>query len=630
LPDIADFTDTRAALLVTTGTYTDPNLGQLRSPIRDSTELAAVLADPRIGEFTVSTVLDGTDSDIRRAVVRFLSAREPVDVVLLYLSCHGLTDPRGRLYFAATNTTRDELRATAVDSTWLLEELEECRARRQVLILDCCFSGAFARGAKADGDGLDLQRRFTTTGRGRIVLTASGAAEYSYEGTLLTDGTPTASVFTAGLVEGLRTGAADRDRDGWISVEDAYQYAAGHVASHGTAQSPRRWVYGGEGSVILARNPHGPSITAGTALDEGLADGVEGGRPRADVPPAPIKTRSSIKVVIVSLALVLIGGVVSYLSSHLGIHNHGSTSSADIRAIVATIPVGKGPSDIAIDPGTHMAYVTDYDDRFVSVFDTNTNQIAAIIRVGGSPTGVAVDPTAHTAYVTNSADDTVSVIDTTTNTVTGTLRVGKHPWGVAIDSGARTAYVVNSGDDTLAVINTTTEKVTTHEPPLDFKNPIYAVAVDPTSHNIYLGSNNGSIPVVNVTINTLVDVIQGIAGGGFSPDAVVIDPTTHTLYATNTSANTVAVIDTITNTVTGTIGVARGDNPWGTAIDSGKHTAYITDTGGGSISVVDTTDNDVMGQIHVGRSPQAAVTDPISHRTYVVNHDDATVSVIAP
>jgi len=67
----------------------------------------------------------------------------------------------------------------------------------------------------------------------------------------------------------LRTGQADRDGDGYISVEDAYVHAADHVKATGSAQSPQRWLYGAEGEIVLARNPRGVALTA-SALPEAL------------------------------------------------------------------------------------------------------------------------------------------------------------------------------------------------------------------------------------------------------------------------------------------------------------------------------------------------------------------------
>ena len=44
----------------------------------------------------------------------------------------------------------------------------------------------------------------------------------SYEGKPLTSDVVAASMFTEGLVHGLSSGTADRDRDGLITVEDAF------------------------------------------------------------------------------------------------------------------------------------------------------------------------------------------------------------------------------------------------------------------------------------------------------------------------------------------------------------------------------------------------------------------------
>ena len=253
----------RLALVVATAVYTaDVGLRQLRAPARDAADLAQVLADPGIGGFTVTSVIDQPAQQIRLAIEDFLADRSTQDLLLVYLSCHGLLDSYRRLYFAATDTRKDRLGSTGVESAWVLDQLEHCRARRQVLILDSCFSGAFAHGAKGEAD-LGLQDRFLSQGRGRVVLTASTATEYSFEGDP-TDAaiTPTGSVFTAALVQGLRTGAADLDHDGHVSVDDAYAYVFDKVQAAGAAQTPQRWLYGAEGRIWLARSPGGPAITS--------------------------------------------------------------------------------------------------------------------------------------------------------------------------------------------------------------------------------------------------------------------------------------------------------------------------------------------------------------------------------
>jgi len=262
----------RVALIVATARYDDPALRQLRAPVRDSGDFVEVLGDPGIGGFKITQVIDQTEGAIRRAIASFLSGRGVDDTVLVYLSCHGVQDAHGRLFFAATDTVKDQPVATAVRATELWEQMEDCRSRRMILILDCCFSGAFNKNTKGD---TDLERQLAPQGRGRSVLTASRGFEYSFEGEPLNSADAPGSVFTTGLVEGIRTGAADANGDGLISLVDAYDYAYRHVQRVGAKQTPQHWLFGGEGAtLVLARSPAGRMVIP-APLPEPLAAGLD-------------------------------------------------------------------------------------------------------------------------------------------------------------------------------------------------------------------------------------------------------------------------------------------------------------------------------------------------------------------
>ncbi|MFI9328910.1 transporter substrate-binding domain-containing protein [Kitasatospora sp. NPDC052868] len=267
----------RFALVVATTRYADESLRELRAPAHDADELSAVLADPQVGAFTVKRVIDRSAQEVRLALEEFLTGRDPDDLLLVYLSCHGLVDVRRRLYFAATDTRKSRLAATGVESQWLLDLLEDCRARRLVVVLDCCFSGAFAQGIKGEAD-LGLGERFHGQGRGRVVLTASRASEYSFEGEPLPGSVLPGSVFTSALVDGIRSGAADGDNDGYISVDDAYTYAFDQVRALGGRQTPQRWLYGAEGKILLARSPAGVAVVP-VDLPEALRSGLDSPHP---------------------------------------------------------------------------------------------------------------------------------------------------------------------------------------------------------------------------------------------------------------------------------------------------------------------------------------------------------------
>lgn len=241
----------RYALVIATSAYRDDaSLRQLRSPCRDAEAMAQVLANPELGGFQVTTMINRPLQELKVSVQEFLTERKSDDTVLLYASSHGLTNAENQLFFATTDTVKSLLDATALEARWVRDRLEACRAGCQIIILDCCFSGSFLD-HKGDDD-LNLAGRFPVQGRGRVVLTASRAYEYSFEGNPTDGPTTEPSVFTAGLVQGVRSGDADRDGDGRISVEEAFLYASEQVRERGTPQTPQLFVHGGEGKIMLA------------------------------------------------------------------------------------------------------------------------------------------------------------------------------------------------------------------------------------------------------------------------------------------------------------------------------------------------------------------------------------------
>lgn len=243
---------TRRALLVATSSYSDGGLAQLVSPALDAVALGEVLAAENVGDFRVSSVLNGTCSEIAQAVEDFVAEGERSDLVLLYLSCHGLKDEQGRLYFAASDTRRERLRSTALSAAFVNDVLLSCRSRQKVLLLDCCFSGAFARGMLVKADPA-VHTADNFDARGLVVLTASDATQYAFEGNALT-GHAAPSAFTATVVDGLRSGAADLDGDGLVSVDDLYEYARRRLADQQSAQRPRKWEFDVGGSIVVARS----------------------------------------------------------------------------------------------------------------------------------------------------------------------------------------------------------------------------------------------------------------------------------------------------------------------------------------------------------------------------------------
>jgi Caspase domain/WD domain, G-beta repeat len=283
----------RSALLITTAAYADAQLAWLRPPVSGAHDLAAALTDPRAGGFSVDMLTDGTETEIRLAIGRFLSGRSPDETVLLYLACHAIRD-RARLYFAATDTWLRYPQRSALPAAVVLGELDRCGAGSRLLILDCCFSGGFAE----EKGELDVATELALDGRGVAVLSGSRAREYSYEGRPISQELPR-SVFTEGLAVGLATGDADADGNGIVTVAEAYNYAYRYVSQHTPRQAPQYYLEEGQGEIVLARarprthpqarlNLTGPPAGPRPAAPGGLREpGNAARRPDAPAAPAP-------------------------------------------------------------------------------------------------------------------------------------------------------------------------------------------------------------------------------------------------------------------------------------------------------------------------------------------------------
>jgi len=247
------------ALFVGSSEYDSESLVDLKAPIADVRDLANLFRNPEIGGFDqVTELINSSETEIRQAVGSFFLNKKPEDLLLLYFSGHGVLDDRGHLYLAVKDTKPDLLRATAISADFIADDMDLCRSKRQVLILDCCHSGAFRRGIKGGGKAL-TQSTFEGNGSGRIVLTASDRREFAMEGNQVLEAAQT-SLFTHFLLEGLKSGEADRDGDSFISLDEWYDYAYDKVVSNLPTQTPRRWVYNQEGRLIIARNPKPESI----------------------------------------------------------------------------------------------------------------------------------------------------------------------------------------------------------------------------------------------------------------------------------------------------------------------------------------------------------------------------------
>ncbi len=136
-------------------------------------------------------------------------------------------------------------------------------------------------------------------------------------------------------------------------------------------------------------------------------------------------------------------------------------------------------------------------------------------------------------------------------------------------------------------------------------------------------SSSNSVSVIDTSTNTVVATVAV----GSNPVGVAITPDGTRAYVANQLSNSVSVIDTSSNTVVATVAV--GSNPVGVAITPDGTRAYVANAFSNSVSVIDTPTNNVVATVAVGRVPNFVAITPDGTRAYVTDfYDYGFVSVI--
>lgn len=218
----------------------------LRYAERDAARFGEIMR--RLGGVEALDLVEvrGEDAATVRQILHQINARirqqDATDTALVvYYSGHA--DAAG-LHLDGTTLAYDELRDIITGSP----------ARVRVLVLDGCRSGGLTRvkGARSTTEAFDLALDHRIEVEGLAIMTSSAANEDSHESERLKG-----SFFTHHLIAAL-AGAGDKDRDGRVTLSEAYAYAARRtLASSGRTRQLQHPTYAydikGRGDFVMTR-----------------------------------------------------------------------------------------------------------------------------------------------------------------------------------------------------------------------------------------------------------------------------------------------------------------------------------------------------------------------------------------
>lgn len=292
-------------------------------------------------------------------------------------------------------------------------------------------------------------------------------------------------------------------------------------------------------------------------------------------------------------------------------------------AIVNTIAVPGSPNRLVLNgDGTRLYVASSTLPQGITVIDTANFSVLRTITHVGSPIWLAMHPTAPRLYASDNSQASntpITVIDTLTNTASDQIRGFTTLNGLALNSTGARLYVADHGASQVVVIDTTNhQQIATT--PVRYPREIAIAPGNARSHlvsdlagwtSIHLGTNR----VVTQT-NTVAGQPTSIAHARFNARVYITYQDRGEVYIGNTSTAQVSTI------LDGLLG------PYQVAFHTMLEFAYITETDGNRMSILNTRTQTVTGTLTGFNKPRGIVVTPNGRTAYVANIGNSTVSQV--
>lgn len=307
--------------------------------------------------------------------------------------------------------------------------------------------------------------------------------------------------------------------------------------------------------------------------------------------------------------------------------NTATVIDLESATILATLPTGPSPHEIAVTADGRYAVITNYGDRSgpgnsLTILDLVAVTVATTIDLGmyQRPHGVAVLPSRDVALVTSEVAQVVLLVDLETGEVQSAIPTnGRASHMLAMTGAGDRVYTTNVVDGTITEIDIE-GGVPLRQIPIAAL--VEGIAVNPDGALVWIGSNKEkTVSVFDPTAGVIVATLDGF---GF-PYRMAVTPDSRAAILSDPASGEIRIVDVATleerhrivvpkDGILPTAEIPDSPAPEGIALSGDSRMAYVSLQGKNQAVAIDIQSGAIVAVFDTGGWPDGIAYSPIRRR----------------
>src|SRR5262249_33004847 len=289
--------------------------------------------------------------------------------------------------------------------------------------------------------------------------------------------------------------------------------------------------------------------------------------------------------------------------------------------LIGNAQVGLNPHGAVASPDGRILYVTIEGTNELVALDTADDKVTRRVPVGRSPNEPTVTPDGRYVFVPLRNDSAVDVIDTASFKAVDRIAVPAMPHNTYKSEDGRHIYVCSMSGQRITIIDSATRKIVSEIAPGNWVRPL-AIKRDESLAYTAISTLHGFV-VVDLHARKVIKTVElpPLPPGTPKPfldtytHGLTLSPDENELYVTSMPGNAIHVFKLPALDRVAKVDVGRDPN-WIVFRRDGRF-AFVSNTTDNSVSVIDTAARKVAATIPVGHAPKRLVIVETSSKSEV-------------